>query len=56
MIAMGGDEETFNRFLTILKSLQKDNTFYFEIEFKSIYGEKWRISNEETVPMLVETE
>lgn len=54
MIAIGGDEETFNRFGTILKSLQQDNTFYFEIEFKSIYGEKWRISNEETVPMLVE--
>ncbi|NKI32320.1 hypothetical protein [Croceivirga thetidis] len=54
MFAIGGDEEKFNEFMNVLRTFKDSNTFEFEFDYRSVYGDKWRITNQNTVPVPIE--
>ncbi|AKA36369.1 hypothetical protein [Flagellimonas lutaonensis] len=50
MIAIGSNVEEFERFGMIMGKLQRDKSFYYEIIYSSIYGDKWKLSSDSEVP------
>lgn len=49
IITAGGGRESYIRFLNILKKLEEDG-FYYEIRYRSIYNDHWKITANEAVP------
>ena len=54
MIAIGNNPKEYEQFLNWITGLQKENSFYYEIIFQSVYGEKWKITNQQAIPERVE--
>jgi hypothetical protein len=53
ILVAGGDQSSYSKFLGIMKKL-RDEGFNYEIKYKSIYEERWAISAEEDIPILIE--
>jgi hypothetical protein len=53
VIVVGGDTTSFRKFVRIIQNLTEEN-FYYEIKYKSIYDERWKISSKEQVPIFLE--
>ena len=54
MVAVGNDPQEFQQFMQIIGKLQSDSSFYFEVVYKSIYGDKWKLSSDSEVPEKLE--
>lgn len=50
ILMVGGDAHSYTTFLKVLQGLLEDE-FYYEITYKSIYGERWSISSNEQIPI-----
>ncbi|WP_420601721.1 hypothetical protein [Flagellimonas sp.] len=48
-LTVGGNEEAYKAFLEVFQELDL-NGFYFEIYYRSIYDDKWRITSETDLP------
>lgn len=49
IITAGGGERSYLRFLQIFNKLMEDG-FYYEIRYRSIYDDHWKISSNDGVP------
>lgn len=50
MVGIGKNQKEFDIFLKVLKDLQSESNFYFEIIYTSIYGDRWKLSTDSEVP------
>ena len=50
MLAIGNDEELFTRFGKVLGKLKQEGSFYYELTYTSIYGDRWKISSDNEIP------
>ncbi len=53
VLIVGGDEYSYKAFLKILERLRSEG-FDFEIQYKSIYDDRWKISSEALRPSEIE--
>ena len=50
MIAVGQNPEDYTKFATAIDKLLNSNGFYLEIVYRSIYGDRWKITNKNEAP------
>jgi len=51
MVAYDNNPEVYDFFTNWASTLQEDDSFYFEIVYKSIYGDRWVVSTESEEPI-----
>ena len=49
ILTVGGNKKSYNAFFAVWEELNS-NGFYFEIYYRSIYDDKWRITSETDLP------
>lgn len=49
IVTIGGDEKSYQGFLKIFQEIQSEE-FNYQIEYKSIYDDHWRIASKNNIP------
>ena len=49
ILGIGGGETSYNSFLQLMQGLISDS-LYYEIKYRSIYGDRWRITSQNESP------
>lgn len=50
MIAIGNNQAEYDLYRKTLQKFQKNDDFYFEIIYSSVYGDRWKMSTDSEVP------
>lgn len=50
MVALGTNEQEFELAKNTLDRLAQNKSFYYEIVYSSVYGDKWKISSKTEIP------
>ena len=53
IIIAGGSERSYNDFLKFMQTVQSED-FNYEIVYKSIYNDRWKITSQEEIPIKLE--